>query len=280
MAVDPIEKKPLFHFHPGAITMSYSTVGCNLSCVFCQNYSISQADLAVRRTRYVEPGQLVEAAAADQCRIIAHTYTEPTVYLEYALDIARLAVRKGLLNVFVTNGFISPEALAEVVPLLHGANVDLKSFNDATYRRWCNGRLQPVLDTIAALRNAGVWVEVTTLVIPQLNDSPEELRKLASFIASLDPAIPWHVSRFHPDFRMCDRGLTPASTLEQALDIGRRAGLRYVYAGNLRATPLENTCCHSCGQELVRRQGFVVKDNRIAGAACPACGEPVAGIWS
>jgi pyruvate formate lyase activating enzyme len=277
--VDPIEKKPLFHFRPGSRTFSYATAGCNLACSFCQNHSISQEGARGRLVRYHAPEGLVDGAEEEGCRIIAHTYTEPTVYLEYALDIAREAAARGMDNVFVTNGFIAPEALAEAIPLLAAANVDLKSFSDETYRKVCRGALQPVLETIETLHRSGVWVEVTTLVIPDLNDSTRELGEIAAFIAGVSPAIPWHVSRFHPDFRMTDRGVTPAATLERAVAAGIDAGLEHIFVGNLPGSGHEDTRCSACRETVIRRSGFAVRENRLAGGRCPACGEAVAGVW-
>lgn len=278
-SVDPIEKKPLFHFRPGSPTFSYATVGCNLACTFCQNHTLSQVGGRIAQTSYVPPEDLVEAAVETECRIIAHTYSEPTIFLEYALDVARAGNARGLESVFVTNGFIGAEARAEMAGVISAANIDLKAFSDLTYRTVCRGRLQPVLDSISALGAAGVWVEVTTLVVPGLNDSPEELRDIARFLASVSPAIPWHVSRFHPDYHMTDRGVTPAATLAAACGAGSEAGLQHVYVGNLPTAEGEDTHCPACQTAVIRRRGFTILDNRLQSGKCPACGYLMAGVW-
>ena len=278
-AVDPIEKKPLFHFRPGSATYSYATVGCNLSCTFCQNHSLSQVQGHVAQSAYVSPEALVEAAAKDGCRTIAHTYSEPTIFLEYALDVARAGNAQGIDSVFVTNGFIGTEARAEMATVIRAANVDLKAFSELTYRTVCRGRLQPALDSIIALVAAGVWVEVTTLVVPGLNDSPEELSDIARFIASVSPQIPWHVSRFHPDYHMVDRGVTPASTLAAARNAGAEAGLQFVYVGNLPGAEGEDTFCPGCQKVVVRRHHFTVVESLLTSGCCSLCGHQLAGVW-
>ncbi len=279
MAVDPIEKKPLFHFMPAARTFSYATRGCNLVCSYCQNFNLSQSTDFVPAAKQVSPERMVAAAQAEQCAVIAHTYSEPTIYFEYAHDIARLARADGLKNVFVTNGFINADPLEQIAPFMDGANVDLKSFSDETYRKHCNGRLQPVLDTITRMHDAGVWVEVTTLLIPGLNDGAAELKALCDFIAGVSPSIPWHVSRFHPDFNMLDRPATSLASLEQAADAGRAAGLQFIYLGNVRGHNTESTLCPNCASVVVARRGFSVLENRLAGNCCPDCGQVVAGAW-
>jgi pyruvate formate lyase activating enzyme len=281
LALDPIEKKPLFHFLPGSVTLSYCTPGCNLSCVFCQNHSSSQADEGAleRCHAYVTPEELVQEGRAHRCRLVAHTYTEPTVYFEYAFDVAGAAVAAGMRNLFVTNGFMSAEALDRIAPRLHAANVDLKAFRDSTYRKACGGRLEPVLDTIRKMHALGIWVEVTTLVVPGLNDSPEELADIARFLVSVSPDIPWHVSRFHPDYKMWDRGPTPAATIEAACKLGLEAGLRFVYAGNLPDNRWEDTVCPACAALLIRRRGFSVLDCRLSHGRCPECSAAIPGVF-
>ncbi|MBM4354591.1 MAG: AmmeMemoRadiSam system radical SAM enzyme [Deltaproteobacteria bacterium] len=278
--VDPIEKKPLFHFLPGAPTFSYATFGCNLACAFCQNHTLSQVRGDPGKGRFVPPEAIVDAAAEEGSRVIAATWSEPTVFFEYALDVARLARARGMRNLFVTNGFMSPEALETVLPVLDAANVDLKAYSDETYRTVCTGRLEPVLATIRRMHESGVWVEVTTLVVPGMNDGEKELAGIAAFLASVSCDIPWHVSRFHPDYRMLDRSLTPSGSIELACRLGREAGLRHVYAGNLAAGPLENTFCPGCKALLIERHGFHVAQNRIAHSQCPDCGTRIAGVWT
>ncbi|MGQ9831367.1 MAG: AmmeMemoRadiSam system radical SAM enzyme [Thermochromatium sp.] len=304
--LDPIEKKPLFHCYPGSTTYSIATVGCNLRCTFCQNWEISQwprehlpkhsksdtpesaegQPLCPQLVRLgervagepVTPAQIVRAARASGARSIAYTYTEPTIFYELAYETACLAREAGLANVFVTNGYINAPPQHELACVLDAANVDLKFFRDESYRRLSRSRLQPVLDAIARYHALGVWIEVTTLVIPGVNDSDEELRGIARFIHSLSPDIPWHVSRFHGAYRMTDVMPTPPDTLRRAADIGREAGLRYVYVGNLPGDGDEDTQCPGCGARLIRRYGFYLLENRIQHGVCPECGTPVAGI--
>jgi pyruvate formate lyase activating enzyme len=280
--VDPIEKKPFFHFLPGSLAYSIATAGCNLHCLFCQNWEIAQwprehaGALPGRRTT---PADVVEAASRARCASIAYTYTEPTIFFELALATSRLAVEAGLKNVFVTNGYMTREALGLAAPVLHGANVDLKSFSDRYYRKVCGATLPPVLDTICGMRELGIWVEVTTLVIPARNDSDAELTALARWLASVDPDMPWHVSAFHPTYKMLDAPPTAAATLHRAAGIGRDAGLRYVYTGNVPGDPWESTSCPRCERRLIRRQGFRVIENCLAEGRCPTCQWPIAGVW-
>ncbi|MFH1530098.1 MAG: AmmeMemoRadiSam system radical SAM enzyme [Pseudomonadota bacterium] len=278
--VDPIEKKPLFHFLPGETSLSIATAGCNLECRFCQNHSISQARPEERSDPLVPPSRVVEEARRTGARIIAYTYTEPTIFYEYAEDIARAAAADGLRNVFVTNGYIAEAPLRRLLPLMDGANVDLKAFSDETYRRVLGGSLEPVLRSLRILKEAEVWLEVTTLLVPGLNDSDGELDAIAGAIAALDPGIPWHVSRFHPDHRMLHEVRTPMETVERALGAGRRAGLQYVYPGNTPTHQGECTWCHGCGALLIARQGFRVSGHRCADGRCPECGVRVPGRFS
>lgn len=279
--VDPIEKKPLFHFKPGAQTFSLATVGCNLSCRHCQNAAISQMPVDERRIagHDVSPEDLVALAIEQRCRVLAYTYTEPAVFWDYAHDIAAIAAEQNMANVFVTNGFWSAQGLEGMLPVMQAANVDLKAYSDETYRRYYGGRLKPVLETIAAMRAAGVWVEVTTLIIPGLNDSDEELQSIARFIASVDRDMPWHVSRFHPTYRMTDVPVTPVETLDRAREIGWAEGLKYVYVGNLNDANGLSTFCPECGKSLIARLGFQVNDNRLVNSACPFCACEISGVW-
>jgi len=278
VAVDPIEKKPLFHFLPGSMSLSLATVGCNFACSFCQNAEISQMprERGAITGRALSPGQVVETALESGCASISYTYTEPTIFYEYARDCARLASAAGLKNVFVTNGYMTAETLADIDGDLHAANVDLKSFSDDFYRTRVDARLKPVLDSIRRLWHMGVWVEVTTLLIPGLNDDGEELRSLARFLASISPDIPWHVSRFYPSYRLLDVGPTPLASIEKALRIGRDEGLRYVYGGNAPGHPMESTVCPGCGEVVIERQGFRLQKNSVAHGRCPRCGWEIA----
>lgn len=287
-AVDPVEKKPLFHFHPGSTAFSIATVGCNFRCLFCQNASISQMprDQGKIVGHQASPEEVVRAAKHYGCRSIAYTYTEPTIFFEYSYEIAHLAHEEGIASVYVTNGYMTPEMLELFQgvanghePWLHGANVDLKAFRDETYRKICGARLQPVLDSLKKMKELGIWVEVTTLVVPGMNDSEEELRDIAEFISSeLGPGTPWHVSRFHPDYKMRDRGPTSPGSLRRAYELGRAAGLHYVYVGNLPGAGLEDTYCPACGEKVVGRWGFQVTEYRIEDGACSSCGALIDGV--
>jgi pyruvate formate lyase activating enzyme len=280
--VDPIEKKPLYHFLPGSKALSIATAGCNFRCGFCQNWQISQAPRRPGGGLAGEPfapAAIVRAAVESGCRSISYTYTEPTVFFEYAADTARLAREAGLVNNFVTNGYMTAEALKAAAAWLDAANVDLKAFKDETYRKVCGARLEPVLATIRSMREWGIWVEVTTLVVPGLNDGREELGAIAGFIASVDAAIPWHVSRFHPDYEYTDAPATPLATLRLAAEIGRDRGLKHIYVGNV-AGESEDTFCASCGAVLIRRRGFAVVADVLEGSRCPSCGAVLAGRFS
>ena len=280
--VDPIEKKPLFNFLPGSLSFSVATVGCNMTCLHCQNADISQAPRETGRImgEDISPERLVEAAEKNGCRSIAYTYTEPTIFFEYALDTARLARTKGLKNIFVTNGYMTEEALKMIAPVLDGANVDLKSFRDDFYRDVCGGRLQPVLDTIKRMHEQGIWLEVTTLIIPGHNDSDEELEAIGRFLSGISPDIPWHVSAFYPTYLLTSAPPTPAATLRRARKIGQAAGLRYVYTGNIPGDDGENTYCPNCGKIIIERTGYRVGAVNIRDGNCAFCSTPVAGVWS
>ncbi len=279
--IDPIEKKPLFHFQPGSLSYSIATPGCNFRCRHCQNADISQLPrdgAGVVPGEAIGPEELVGGAQKHRCKSISYTYTEPTIFFELAYDTARLAAEAGLKNVFVTNGYITPEALETIRPYLHAANIDLKGFNDDFYRKICGARLRPVLDSIRLYKKLGIWIEITTLVIPGHNDSERELRDIARFIRSVGEEIPWHVTRFHPTYRLTDRPLTPLATLKRAREIGFDAGLRYVYEGNIPGEG-EETFCWKCRSTLIKRLGFIVEVNRIKEGKCPDCGAGMDGVW-
>lgn len=284
--VDPIEKKPLFHFYPGSTAFSVATPGCNFSCTFCQNADISQGprEGLELRTRHTTPEQVVTAARRAGCASIAYTYTEPTIFFEFTYDTGRLAHERGIANVYVSNGFMTTEMLDLVTspdgpPLLDAANIDLKAFTDTFYRQQCGARLQPVLDSLVRMKQRGVWLEVTTLIIPGLNDSDGELREIAAFVHDeLSADTPWHVSRFYPTYRLLDRPPTPVATLLRAREIGLEAGLQYVYTGNIPGQGGEDTVCPQCGATVIRRTGFAVRANRAAGGRCAECGAPIAGV--
>lgn len=233
---DPIEKKPLYHFLPGTLSYSIATMGCNFRCGFCQNWEISQlskernSDVAVRS---MSPEDIISEAKKYTCQSISYTYTEPTIFFEYAYDTAKLARASGLKNVFVTNGFMTKEAIDIIRPYLDAANIDLKFFNNGSYKKICKAKLEPVLDSIKFMHEAGIWVEVTTLVIPGVNDSDDEFRAIAEFLASVDKGIPWHVSAFHADYKFSDYPSTPIETLKKAQDVGHKAGLKHIHLGNV-----------------------------------------------
>lgn len=278
--VDPIEKKPLFHFYPGTSSFSVATAGCNFRCLFCQNADISQCPREYGRIygEKADPAVVVRGAVEAGCASISYTYTEPTIFMEYALDIAAGARECGLSNVFVSNGYMTQEALQAATPYLGAANVDLKAFTDRFYREMCGARLKPVLATIEAMKKSGIWVEVTTLLIPGLNDSETELRDIARFLAGVGPDIPWHVSRFYPTYRLTDRGPTPVDKIRRAREIGLEEGLRYVYTGNVPGDDGENTFCHSCGAMLVERLGYSIRKKNLRAGNCMKCGTPVGGV--
>jgi pyruvate formate lyase activating enzyme len=281
--LDPIEKKPLFHFLPGSTSYSIATIGCNFQCQHCQNYDISQ--YPNRHEGQIvgqpsSPASVVEKALASGAASISYTYTEPTIFLEFAQDVGRLGRERGLKNVFVSNGFMTEDSATALAEFLDADNVDLKSFQDDFYRKVCKARLQPVLDTITRLKKLGVWLEVTTLVIPGLNDSEAELQEIAAFIKSVGAGIPWHVSAFYPTYQMLDRPRTPAATLLKARDIGLKAGLRYVYTGNIPGQGGENTICYACGELLIERLGYSIQAFRLKEGKCPKCQAAIDGVWA
>jgi pyruvate formate lyase activating enzyme len=285
VAVDPIEKKPFFHLLPASRALSFGMLGCDLHCAYCQNWVTSQAlrnPAASEAAHAVTPGQLVEAALEHRCAVITSTYNEPLITAEWAHDVFALAREAGIVTSFVSNGHATPEVLDYLAPVIDAFKVDLKSFSPKTYAA-LGGKLQAVLDTISGLVQRGIWMEVVTLVVPGLNDSLDELKAIATFLAAVSPDIPWHVTAFHPDYQMTDPPATPAETLLAGVEIGRAAGLRYVYGGNLpgRVGDLEDTRCPSCGTVLVRRTGFTVLEGRVTSAGtCPSCGAAIAGVWA
>ena len=279
---DPIEKKPLFHFLPGTQSLSIAAAGCNFQCEFCQNWQISQSPREGHSFggQAVSPEQIVTAAINYDCASISYTYTEPTVFFELAYDTSRLAREKGLRNAFVSNGFMTELAIETIAPYLDAINVDLKAFSDSTYRKVMKARLEPVLTALKALVSAGIWVEVTTLVVPGMNDSPDELKQIAEFIAGeLGSDVPWHVSRFHGDYHMTEAKATPIETLELACKLGRDAGLKYVYCGNVHDKADERTYCPNCDTVLIDRIGFSIRGINLADGACPNCSEAIPGVW-
>ena len=277
--VDPIEKKPLYHFLPGSKSFSVAAAGCNFRCGFCQNWEISQffsgGGIELSQEEFL-PSEIAREAVSNGCKSVAYTYTEPTIFFEYAYETARLARENGLYNIFVTNGYMTKECIAMIRPYLDAANIDLKFFNDASYRKNCAGRLKPVMDSIRLMKELGIWVEVTTLVIPGQNDSEEELGGIAGFIAGIDKSMPWHISRFHPDYKFRKYGLTPDETLERARACGLKAGLDFIYIGNVSGWG-NDTHCPGCGKPLIKREYFNILEYNIRGSQCAHCRAEVPG---
>ncbi|MHC4702337.1 MAG: AmmeMemoRadiSam system radical SAM enzyme, partial [Planctomycetota bacterium] len=279
---DPIEKKPLFHFQPGTRSFSVATMGCNFRCEFCQNWQISQAAFEDGNIsgQPIPPERIVEAAIRDDCAGIAYTYTEPTIFMELCADCGRLGKERGLTNVFVSNGFMTIEAIDFAKDWLNGINIDLKAFNEDYYKRLCKARLQPVLDTISYIaQQTDIWLEITTLLLPGENDSDDELKKLTDFIVNNAGAdVPWHISRFYPQYKCADSAPTSIKTLERAMEIGRSAGLRYIYLGNVPGAKSESTFCYDCGRVLIERVGYRIAANHVDNSKCPDCGANIAGF--
>ena len=275
-STDPIEKKPLFHFYPGSKAFSIATVGCNMHCLHCQNADISQVEHGIHPSQTVSPEYIVKSAKESGAKSIAYTYTEPTIFYEYASDIAQLAVDEGIKNVFVTNGFIEKKPLEDIAPVLDAANIDLKGMTEEFYKKVCGARLQPVLDAIKQYYELGIWIEITTLVIPGYNDDEKTLSAIAQFISDIDSSIPWHVTGFYPTYKLNDAQPTPVSALEKAVEIGKKAGLHYIYQGNRGAG--EDTFCPECGKKLISRSGYFVSNNLTDQGKCPACHTLIAGV--
>jgi len=276
--VDPIEKKPLFHFLPGSTSYSVATVGCNFKCRFCQNANIAQmpADQGQISGMPLTPEQVVQTAIKNRCKSISFTYTEPTIYFEFALETAQKAHAQNIKNIFVSNGYMSKEAIKSIGSWLDAANIDLKSFNNQFYAKYCGGKLQPVLENLVSLKAHNVFVEITTLVVTGLNDDPKEIKQAADFIVKeLGPDTPWHLSRFHPTYRLKDRPSTPIETLQRSRKIGMDAGLYYVFTGNVPGDTGESTFCHQCGTLLIDRFGFRIQKNILDTCRCPHCQTPV-----
>jgi len=274
--IDPIEKKPFYHFLPGTHSLSIATVGCNFACKNCQNWEISQSFKGAKNIpgEKISPREIVETALKYKVPSISYTYTEPTIFLEYALDTMKLAKEAGLKNNFVSNGFMSPESAKLVIPYLDANNIDIKSFDEKFYQENCDGRLEPVLETAKLMKKSGVWVEITTLVIPTLSDSEENFKKIANWIVKeLGPETPWHVSQFCGaiSWKLQHIPDTPLETLEKAIEIGKKAGLKYVYIGNIPGHKAENTYCPNCGELVINRINYSIHRYDKEGK-CPKCG--------
>jgi pyruvate formate lyase activating enzyme len=275
-AVDPIEKKPLFHYLPGTLSYSLGSIGCNFHCEHCQNWHISRAELDGAMLRSLEPAEGVKRAIASGSKSISWTYNEPTIWHEYALDMGAIARANGLGTIYVTNGYITEEALRELAPMLGAFRVDLKAFTDDFYKKICGAKLQPVLDSAQLARELGMHVETVTLVIPGLNDSMEEQEGLIRWVIEhLGPETPMHFSAFHPDYKMLNRGATPVATLEKIYKKAKELGLRFPYLGNVYHHPFENTYCPNCNVILIERQGFSSRFAALEGQQCTNCGEKI-----
>jgi pyruvate formate lyase activating enzyme len=288
LQADPIEKKPFFHVLSGSDALTYGMLGCDFHCDFCQNYLTSQflrdpaSEMAASLVRRITPEQVVATALKSGAQVIASSYNEPLITTEWSVSIFKLARQHDLKCVYVSNGNATPEVLDYLRPYLDAFKVDLKTMQDRQYRH-LGGVLQNILDGILLAHQLGLWVEVVTLVIPGFNDSTDELMEAARFIVSVSPDIPWHVTAYHPDYKMQDNLPTPASTLERAAEIGQEAGLKFVYAGNLigRLGDYENTLCPNCQSLLIRRRGFTIEEYHLtASGACPKCGAKIPGIWT
>ncbi len=279
-AVDPIEKKPLYHFLPGTGSLSIATRGCNFKCLHCQNCHLSQVskDESFSGDGDILPDQIVNAAKECECHSISYTYTEPTVFYEYVFETAQIAARHGLKNALVTNGYTTPEALRQLAPHVDAANIDLKFFRDDLYKKICGARLQRVLDTIRIYWELGIWIEITTLIIPAHNDTEDQLTGIAEFIAGLSTHIPWHISAFYPTYKLTNIPPTPLSALKKAKEIGLAQGLNHIYMGNVNERC--DTLCPECRAVLIERGRFRVLSNRMDRGRCPQCRTEIAGVWS
>ncbi len=279
--LDPIEKKPFFHVYPGSRAYSIATVGCNLACKFCQNWDISQAKPEDVGPAYRAPADIAAAAHKAQAKTIAYTYNEPTVFHEYLADCAQAGREIGLESVMVSNGFINAEPLKALFPRLKAIKIDFKAFTQEFYGRVCGGRLQPVLETLKALAGSGVWYEIVVLVIPTLNDSADEFKRMAAWIVrELGPDVPLHLSRFHPMYKMKNIPPTPPETLHRAREIAAGEGCHFVYIGNVPGEEAQDTICPGCKAPLIRRYGYRILANTVVNGKCQACGKKVPGVWA
>jgi pyruvate formate lyase activating enzyme len=279
--LDPIEKKPLYHFLPGSDVFSIASAGCNFRCNFCQNWQISQITKGKDAKiigEYFPPQEVISLAIKHQAQSVAYTYTEPTIFFEYAHDTAKLAQQQNLKNVFVTNGYQTDKAIKLMSGLIDAVNIDLKSFNNDYYQKVCGASLKPVLNSISKMFEEGIWVEITTLVVPGQNDSEKELKQIAEFIADIDENIPWHISRFFPTYKMTNSIATPIPTIEKAYQIGKEVGLNFVYVGNVKKDEASNTYCPQCSSLLIKRTGYMVQ-NLLEGDTCPQCQTRLRGIF-
>jgi len=283
--IDPIEKKPLYHFLPGTTAYSIATAGCNFTCKYCQNYQISQVAPEETSNYKLPPKKLVNEVLYHKSRnnisSIAYTYTEPSVFIEYMLDSAKLAKKEGIKNIYHSNGYLNEKPLLDLIPFLDGANVDLKFFKNDSYRDISSGSLQPVLDTLIRLKKGGVWVEITYLIIPTMNDEKKEIKEMINWVLNnLGTDIPIHFSRFYPTYKLENLPQTSLESVETAREIAIGLGVKYSFVGNVPSgNPGENTYCPACGKLLIKRRGYYILENNIKKDSCPACGEKIAGVW-
>jgi len=278
--VDPIEKKPMFHYMPGSVALSVATPGCNFTCRFCQNWQISQFPPERVECTHVTPDDLVKAAKAQGAPTIAYTYSEPVVFYEYMYDTAKAGRKAGVGSVMISNGFIEKQPLSELCEHLTGVKVDLKAFTEDFYRKTCSGRLQPVLDSLQTLRKLGMWTEIVVLLVPTLNDSEDETRQMCKWVVeNLGPDVPMHFSRFHPTYMLKELPPTPVETVVRAREIASAEGVHFAYVGNVSPHKYENTYCPGCGRVLIRRIGYVVRENALADGRCPDCQTAIPGVW-
>ncbi|MGB9681001.1 MAG: AmmeMemoRadiSam system radical SAM enzyme [Minisyncoccia bacterium] len=282
--IDPIEKKPLFHFSPGEKAFSLGTLGCNFSCEFCQNWDISQEpknkdEKSIYWGENWPPKKIIDYCQKNDLKVIAYTYNEPTIWVEYALEIMKRAKKKKIKNVWVSNGFMSEKTIKEMAPYLDAINIDLKSFSDEFYQKICQGKLTPVKENIRKIYQLGIWVEITTLIIPGLNDSENEIKEIANFLKSISPNIVWHLSAFYPAYKMLDHKITPTEILFKAYQIGKEAGLKYIYTGNIPNLETESTYCPNCQKMVIQRLGIQLIENKLIKNKCPFCGYKIEGIF-
>lgn len=276
VANDPIEKKPLYHFHPGTHVLSFGTVGCNLKCLFCQNYTISQVKFGTTPMRDIAPEEVLPLVERYGSSGVAWTYNEPSIWHEFTFDASKLVKEAGYYSVYVTNGYINEDPLREISPYLDAMNVDVKSFTEDFYRKLCKGRLQPVLDTCVLAKELGIHIELTKLIVPGENDNPEETRDFCRWVVeNLADNVPVHFSRFHPDYKMRDRRMTPIETLNESYEIAQSEGLKYVYLGNIPPHPREYTFCPNCGKPVIERWGFSVGEMNLTENKCSFCGHEI-----
>jgi pyruvate formate lyase activating enzyme len=279
--VDPIEKKPLFHFLPGSPAYSIATPGCNFECRFCQNWEIAQFRPEQVQSVLMTPQRVVSGAKVSDCTIIAYTYSEPVIFYEYMFDCAKAGNKDGMHSVMISNGYIEEKPLRELCQVLSAVKIDLKAFTEKFYKDICSGELKPVLRTLEILKENGIWFEIVVLIIPTLNDSPDEISRMSDFIVTkLGPDVPVHFTRFHPTYKIKNLPPTPVETLEKARTIAMGKGMHYPYVGNVWGHPAESTYCPGCKKPVIRRIGFQILENRISNGKCQGCGTKIAGVWS